>query len=231
MGSKGTLSAKGILYVVATPIGNLQDITLRAIDTLKSVDVIICEDTRVTSTLLKKFEIKKPMIAVNEFNEEQIVYQIIQRLESGNVALVSDAGTPLISDPGFRLVNTARKKGFLVIPIPGASALIAALSASGLPTDKFVFLGFLSKSEAKAEKSLMTVKELETTVLLYESPHRIVQTLEVVKKVYGDIEVTVARELTKVYEEIFSNKISELLTSFETKPPKGEFVLLFSTKP
>jgi len=221
---------KGKLYVVATPIGNLQDITLRGLETLKSANVIVCEDTRVTSKLLKKFEIKKPLIAVNEFNEEQIVYQIIQQLESGDVALVSDAGTPLISDPGFRLVNTARKKGFEIIPIPGPSALIAALSASGLPTDKFVFLGFLSKSEVKAEKSLIAVKELEVTVLLYESPHRIIETLVVIRKIFGDIEVTVARELTKIYEEIFSNKISILLKDFETKPPKGEFVLLFSTK-
>ncbi len=230
MDGKGTLSAKGNLYVVATPIGNLQDITLRAIETLKKVDVIVCEDTRVTSTLLKKYELKKPMIAVNEFNEEQIVYQIIQQLELGNVALVSDAGTPLISDPGFRLVNTARKKGFQVIPIPGPSALVAALSASGLPTDKFVFLGFLSKSEAKAEKSLETVKELQATVLLYESPHRIIQTLVVIQKVFGDIEITVARELTKIYEEIYTKKISDLLVDLETKQPKGEFVLLFSTK-
>ncbi len=221
---------KGILYIVATPIGNLQDITIRAIETLKKVDAIVCEDTRVTSTLLKKFEIKKPMIAVNEFNEEQIVYQLLQQLETGDIALVSDAGTPLISDPGFRLVNTARKKGFQVIPIPGPSALIAALSASGLPTDKFVFLGFLSKSEAKAEKSLKTVQELEATVLLYESPHRIIQTLQIIQNVYGDIEVTIARELTKMYEEIYSKNISDLLKGFETKPPKGEFVLLFSTK-
>jgi len=221
---------KGKLYVVATPIGNLQDITLRGLETLKSANVIICEDTRVTLKLLKKFEIKKPLIAVNEFNEEQIVYQIIQQLESGDVALVSDAGTPLISDPGFRLVNTARKKGFEIIPIPGPSALIAALSASGLPTDKFVFLGFLSKSEVKAEKSLIAVKELEVTVLLYESPHRIIETLVVIRKIFGDIEVTVARELTKIYEEIYSNDVSTLLKDFETKPPKGEFVLLFSTK-
>jgi len=221
---------KGKLYVVATPIGNLQDITLRGLETLKSANVIVCEDTRVTSKLLKKFEIKKPLIAVNEFNEEQIVYQIIQQLESGDVALVSDAGTPLISDPGFRLVNTARKKGFEIIPIPGPSALIAALSASGLPTDKFVFLGFLSKSEVKAEKSLIAVKELEVTVLLYESPHRIIETLVVIRKIFGDIEVTVARELTKIYEEIYSNDVSTLLKDFETKPPKGEFVLLFSTK-
>jgi len=221
---------KGKLYVVATPIGNLQDITLRGLETLKSANVIVCEDTRVTSKLLKKFEIKKPLIAVNEFNEEQIVYQIIQQLESGDVALVSDAGTPLISDPGFRLVNTARKKGFEILPIPGPSALIAALSASGLPTDKFVFLGFLSKSEVKAEKSLIAVKELEVTVLLYESPHRIIETLVVIRKIFGDIEVTVARELTKIYEEIYSNDVSTLLKDFETKPPKGEFVLLFSTK-
>ncbi len=218
------------LYIVATPIGNLQDITLRAIDTLKSVDVIVCEDTRVTSNLLKKFDIKKQMIAVNEFNEEQVVYQILQRLETENVALVSDAGTPLISDPGFSLVNTARLKGIPVIPIPGPSALIAALSASGLPTDKFIFLGFLSKSEAKAQKHLEAVKQLESTIILYESPHRVIQTLEVIQNVFGEIEVTIARELTKIYEEIVTAEVSTHLKNFETKPPKGEFVLLFSTK-
>ena len=220
----------GNLYIVATPIGNLQDITLRALETLKNVDAIVCEDTRVTSILLKKFDIKKPFIAVNEFNEEQVVYQILHRLETQDIALVSDAGTPLISDPGFRLVNTARQKGVTVIPIPGASALIAALSASGLPTDKFIFLGFLSKSGAKAEKSLLLVKDFESTVILYESPHRIIQTLEAIKNVFGDIEITIARELTKIYEEIYSRKISEIAEEYKTKAPKGEFVLLFSTK-
>ena len=218
------------LYIVATPIGNLQDITLRALETLRSVDLIVCEDTRVTSILLKKFDIKKKLIAINEFNEEQVVYEILKRLEMENVALVSDAGTPLISDPGFRLVNLARKNGVSVVPIPGASALIAALSASGLPTDKFVFLGFLSKSSTKAEKSLEIFKNLETTVILYESPHRIIQTLQSIQKVYGPIEVTIGRELTKIYEEIFSKEVGLLINEYIIKAPKGELVVLFSTK-
>lgn len=218
------------LYIVATPIGNLQDITLRAIETLKTVGAIVCEDTRVTSILLKKLEIKKPLIAINEFNEEQVVYQILQKLEAYDIALVSDAGTPLISDPGYRLVTAARKKGAKIIPIPGASALIAALSASGLPTDKFVFLGFLSKSQAKAKKCLHTVSNIEATIVLYESPHRLLQTLTTISNVFGDIEITVARELTKIYEEIYSKKISEIIEDYKKKTTKGEFVLLFSTK-
>ena len=222
---------KGKLYVVATPIGNLQDITLRAIDTLKNVNTIVCEDTRVSSILLTKYEIKKPLIAINEFNEEQMTYQILKILETSDVAVVSDAGTPLISDPGYRLVNAAKAKDIRVIPIPGASALIAALSASSLPTDKFVFLGFLPKSKAKAVKSLKELESLRTTVILYESPHRIVSSLENIIEAYGDIKVTIGRELTKIYEEIVEKKASEFIDLYTAKPPKGEFVVLFSTNP
>lgn len=220
----------GNLYIVATPIGNLQDITLRAIETLKEVDLIVCEDTRITSRLLQKFEIKKPLIAVNEFNEEQVVYEVLKKLETQNIALVSDAGTPLISDPGFRLVNEAKKKGFKIIPIPGASALTAALSASGLPTDKFTFLGFLSKSKTRAILSLETVKVFGSTIILYESPHRITETLQIIKEVFGNIDVTLARELTKIYEEIESETVDSLIEKYLKKQPKGEFVILFSTK-
>lgn len=224
------MSDKGILYVVATPIGNLQDITFRAVDILNNVDLIVCEDTRVTSVLLNKFGINKPMIAVNEFNEEQTLHNVIKRLETVNVALVSDAGTPLISDPGYRLVETARRKGFKVIPIPGATALIAALSASGLPTDKFLFLGFLSKSKTKIKKILAVSSEIGATIVLYESPHRILQTLSIIQEIFGDIEITLARELTKKFEDIISIRISEHLEGFKSKQPKGEFVILFSTK-
>lgn len=224
------MSENGTLYVVATPIGNLQDITYRAVTTLKEVSLIVCEDTRVTGRLLGKYEISNKLIPVNEFNEEQVVYEVIKQLEKVNVALVSDAGTPLISDPGFRVVREARKRGFRVEPIPGPSAVIAALSASGLATDKFFFLGFLSKSETKATVALETVKPLQTTIVLYESPHRIVETLQIIQKVFGDIDITIARELTKIYEEIISNKASELIASYSTQQPKGEIVILFSTK-
>jgi 16S rRNA (cytidine1402-2'-O)-methyltransferase len=217
------------LYIVATPIGNLQDITLRALEILRNVDLIVCEDTRVTSRLLKKYEIKKPLLAINEFNEEQLIYSIINKLQTQNIALVSDAGTPLISDPGFRLVEKARAKGGRVIPIPGPSAFVAALSASGLPTDKFTFLGFLSKSQVKNEKLLHSYKSLRQTIILYESPHRLLKTLETIQNVFGDIEITVARELTKIYEEIFPEQISCLITKYNKSTPKGEFVLLIST--
>ena len=222
----------GNLYIVATPIGNMQDITSRALLTLNEVGAILCEDTRQTKKLLEKYEIKTSrLIPFNEFNEENTFYEALSLLQSIDIALVSDAGTPLISDPGYRLVSEAKKRGVKVIPIPGPSALIAALSASGLPTDKFVFLGFLPKTRSKAIKNLETVKNLDTTVVLYESPHRIRQTLDLIKGIYGDIEITIARELTKMHEEIFSNNVSELIKLYSTKQPKGEFAILFSTKP
>ena len=221
---------KGNLYIVATPIGNLQDITLRAIEALKNVDFIVCEDTRVTLRLLNHYKIKKPLIALNEFNEEQILYEILKKLETKACALVSDAGTPLISDPGYRLVKEAKRKKFQVIPVPGASALIAALSVSGLPTDKFIYLGFLPKSEARAGKLLNKTKLLEQTVILYESPHRIVKTLELIANIFGDIEITIARELTKIYEETRSEKVSTHIEHYKKILPKGEFVVLFSLK-
>jgi len=218
------------LYIVSTPIGNLQDITFRAVETLKSVDFIVCEDTRVSLKLLNHYGIKKPLVAFNEFNEDQILYEILKKLETESCALVSDAGTPLISDPGYRLVKEAKRKGFCVIPIPGPSALIAALSVSGLPTDKFVFLGFLPKSEARAGKLLNKTKLLEQTVILYESPHRIVKTLELIQNIFGDIEITIARELTKIYEEVRSERVSAFIEHFGKTAPKGEFVILFSLK-
>lgn len=221
---------KGNLYIVATPIGNLQDITLRAIDTLKSVDFVVCEDTRVTGKLLTHLKIKKPLISLNEFNEEQETYNVIKKLETCSMAIVSDAGTPLISDPGYRLVLEAKKKGFRVIPIPGPSALIAALSASGLPTDKFTFLGFLPKSAIRTQKILNTVKTVDQTIILYESPHRIVKTIEAIKEVFGDINITIAREITKIYEEIFSEKASNLIYKYTKTTPKGEFVVLINRK-
>lgn len=221
----------GSLFVVATPIGNLNDVTLRAIEVLKTVDTVVCEDTRVTSTLLNKYGIKKPLVVLNEFNEEQQTYNVLKLLENENVALISDAGTPLISDPGFRLIKSARQKGVKVVPIPGASAIIAALSVVGLPTDKFAFLGFLPKSKSKSTQILKPFKTIGITIVLYESPHRIVKTLEAIYEVFGDIQISFARELTKIHEEIVSDTISSLIKLYETSKPKGEFVILFSTKP
>lgn len=221
---------KGNLFIVATPIGNLQDITFRAVDTLKQVDTIVCEDTRVTSVLLNKFDIKKPLVSLNEYNEEQIIYSILAKLANENIALVSDAGTPLISDPGYKLLVQAKKKGYKIIPIPGASAVITALSASSLPTDRFIFLGFLPKTPSKALGLIELAKSFESTIVLYESPHRLLQTLKSVQEIYGDIDVTLARELTKKFEEIKSSKVSDILKEYASKNPKGEFTILFNPK-
>lgn len=220
------------LFVVATPIGNMGDVTLRAIETLKSVSIIICEDTRVTGNLLSKLEIAgKKLIALNEFNEEQIVYQVLKELETENTALVSDAGTPLISDPGYRLVSEARKKDIKVVTIPGASSVIAALSASGLPTDKFVFLGFLPKTQGKTDRLLKEYASLDSkpTIIFFESPHRLLKTLENLQVLFGDIQITIARELTKIHEEIITDTATSLLDKYKNGV-KGEIVILFSLK-
>ncbi len=230
------MDSEGHLYIVATPIGNLQDITLRAIEILKDSDVIVCEDSRVTGKLLHHLGFKKPMMALNEFNEETVAYEIIHLLQQGKkISLVSDSGTPLISDPGFILVRLARKKGIPVTPIPGASAVIAALSASGLPSDSFLFLGFLPKNNSKKKKTLTTISEmtqldLSPTIIFYESPHRIVDTLILLHEICGDREILIARELTKIYESFHSNTISKLITEFSTKQPKGEITVLLSLK-
>jgi 16S rRNA (cytidine1402-2'-O)-methyltransferase len=220
----------GHLYIVATPIGNLQDITFRAVETLRSSDVIVCEDTRVTGKLLHHFEIKRPMRALNEFNEENIMYEILDLLKDGkSVSLVSDAGTPLISDPGYKLVKLAREKEVQVIPIPGASAAIAALSASGLPSDSFIFVGFLPKNKTKLTKIVTRASgSSASTLIAYESPHRIVATLSILQELMGDCEIVVAREVTKMHEEIVKKKISEFLTMYTNQQPKGEITLLFS---
>jgi 16S rRNA (cytidine1402-2'-O)-methyltransferase len=224
------------LYIVATPIGNLQDITLRAIETFKISDTIVCEDTRVTGKLLHHLGIKKPMIALNEFNEQNVAYDVIHLLEQGQkISLVSDGGTPLISDPGFVLVRLARQKGFTVTPIPGASAVIAALSASGLPSDSFLFLGFLPKNATKKRKLLTSYTEsinktFSPTLLFYESPHRIVDTLSLIQIIFGDIEIMIAREITKIYESFQSGQVSELIKEYTAKQPKGEITVLLSMK-
>lgn len=222
----------GTLYIVSTPIGNLKDITLRAIDVLKSVDLIVCEDTRVTGQLLKHLDISKKMIAVNDFNEAQRVHEIILNLKSGNdIALVSDAGTPLVSDPGYKIVRDAIIQKIRVESIPGVSATLAALAVSGMPSDKFMFVGYLSKKDGKRNTQLNELKKVvdvvKTTFILYESPYRVVKTLNDIKSVFGNIDVVICRELTKVHEEIRREKVSESIEYFEKTNPKGEFVVLF----
>ncbi|MGE5042285.1 MAG: 16S rRNA (cytidine(1402)-2'-O)-methyltransferase [Candidatus Levyibacteriota bacterium] len=224
-------------FIVATPIGNLQDITLRAIDILKNVDVVVCEDTRVTGNLLHHLGIQKRMVALNDANEESKSYGILELLSTGqSIALVSDAGTPLISDPGFKLVREAIKKGYTVTPIPGANAITTALCASGLPTDKFLFMGFPPDSLEKKKKWFSNISNLyqmdsndkiRPTIIFFESPHKIVRALEAMEEVFGDIEVVLARELTKIHEEFLRNKVSELQEHFSRVEPRGEFVVSF----
>ena len=225
----------GKLYIVSTPIGNMGDITLRTIEVLKSVDYVLCEDTRVTGRLLNHFEISKKMISLNDFNEESRVTSVIGDLVSGkNIALVSDAGTPLISDPGYKLVRSVIEKDVKVDSIPGPTAAIAALTISGLPPDKFLYLGFLPKKDGKKEEVLKRAKDvtmlIATTVIIYESPFRLLKTLELIKSVFGDISIVVCRELTKLHEEVRREEVSESISHFSKLTPKGEFVILLSDK-
>jgi 16S rRNA (cytidine1402-2'-O)-methyltransferase len=216
----------GTLFVVATPIGNLADISNRALEILRQVDVIACEDTRQTIKLLNHFGIQKPLTSYHEFNEEKKTEELSARLAAdANVALVSDAGTPAIADPGYRLVRMCRQRGIPVIAIPGPSAVVAAISASGLPSDEFMFLGFLpSKRSARREK-LIAVANVTCTLVLYEAPHRIDAALEDMQDVLGDREVCIARELTKIHEEFLFGKISEARAHVKAL---GEFVIVVS---
>lgn len=227
----------GNLYIVATPIGNLQDITLRAISVLKSVSYIACEDTRKTGTLLKSLRIEhKPMlISYYEQTEQVRIPNIVNILKNGHdVVLVSDSGTPGISDPGFRLVRECLEQGINVISIPGPSAVVSALVSSGLPTDKFIFLGFLPKKEGNRLRLLRELKSanenLEATVIIYEAPHRLVKTLSSIKDVWENIKITLMRELTKIHEERIVGDVETLVDKYERQTARGEFVILFNTK-
>jgi 16S rRNA (cytidine1402-2'-O)-methyltransferase len=254
----------GTLYIIATPIGNLKDLSIRAIEVLTRVQMIACEDTRVTGFLLRHISshpelvsgsnmMAKPfslaqdgqvqhntgktkpiLLSYYEQNETRRIPQIINTLKNGlDVALVSDAGTPTISDPGFKLVRECVKHGVRVESIPGPSAVISALVVSGLPTDKFLFLGYLPKKEGKRKNLLIELKcfgklkEVHPTIILYESPYRLLKTLSNLNEVFADIDIVIARELTKMHEEIRREKISESIDHFSTVTPKGEFVILF----
>lgn len=225
----------GDLYIVATPIGNLQDITYRAIKTLEEVDYIASEDTRVTGMLLKKLEIprKAEFITYFEHSEARRIPEIIELLKLGkNVALVSDSGTPTVSDPGFKLVRECVKENIKVISIPGPSSVISSLVVSGLPTDKFLFIGFLPERAGKRQKTLENVKKttdvIKTTVILFESPHRLIKLLNELNGIFGDIEIVVCRELTKIFEEVRREKLSKSLEHFQKTKPRGEFIILFN---
>lgn len=220
-----------MLYIVSTPIGNLQDITLRALDVLKSVDVIAAEDTRHTKILLDHYQITTPLTSYFEHNEKKKAEYLLGLLKDGKkIALVTDAGTPGISDPGYRLVSFAKENNIALTVVPGPCALIAALSLSALPTDSFVFLGFLPVKSIGRKKKLEEFKDQNRTIIFYESPHRIQKTLEDIAEVLGDWQVVIAREITKKFEEVRRGKAQDLVSHFEKIPPKGEFVVLLHPK-
>src|SRR4030066_1828634 len=231
MESSSSNSTKGILYIVSTPIGNREDITLRALRILKEVDLIAAEDTRHTSLLLRHFGIQTSLTSFFEGNELKKREFILSKLKKGDqIALVSDAGTPGISDPGFRLIQTAIENQIPIIPIPGPSAVIAALSVSGLPTDAFLFKGFLPHKSKKRRDLLRQLEEVKATLIFYESPHRISETLRDILEILGDREIVLTRELTKVYEEIIRGKVSEILNQIGDRTLKGEITLVISGK-
>jgi 16S rRNA (cytidine1402-2'-O)-methyltransferase len=216
----------GTLYLVATPIGNLEDITYRAVKVLTSVDLIAAEDTRKTKILLDHYHISKPMMSYYSYNEQARAPQLIEKLLSGqSIALVSDAGTPGISDPAFHIVQQALENGISIIPIPGPAAFIAALIASGLPTDRFVFEGFLPLKKGRKTKFEL-LKSENRTIIIYESPHRIIKTLTDIQTVLGNRHVVIARELTKKFEEIVRGAVSSVLTELTKKSPRGEYVVI-----
>lgn len=219
------------LYVVATPIGNINDITIRAIQILKDVEIVACEDTRKTGLLLNRLGIpKKQLLSYYEENEQRRIPEILELLKQGkSIALVSNSGTPTISDPGYKLVRECLNQGIKVEAIPGPSAILTALVSSGLPTDKFLFLGFLPQKQGKRLKLLKNCKLLPVscTLIFYESPYRLIKTLNDMFVISGDLEIVICRELTKIYEEIKRGKINELITYFEKNQPKGEFTVLF----
>lgn len=221
-----------MLSIVATPIGNLEDITMHAIRALKEADFIIAENPLHTSKLLKHFEIpKKELVQFADHNEQRVLPKLLEKLASGHGALVSDAGTPGISDPGFRLVRACVEQGIRVVSIPGASAAIAALAGSGLPTDRFLFVGFLPKTEPKLLQALEQAKQTESTLVIYESPHRISKTVQSIAKTYPVANVVVARELTKLHEEFIRGTATEVYEQLIKKSTvKGEIVLLISFK-
>jgi len=222
-----TNGSKGKLFVVGTPIGNLEDITLRAIRILKEVDLIACEDTRRTQQLLNHYQIHTPTLSYHEHNEMTRAPELVIKLAEGdNIALVSDAGMPVVSDPGFRLVHLAVRHAIPVIPVPGASAFVAALAASGLPVDKFRFLGFLPAKKSARRRTLEEHTTATKTLVFYEAPHRILEMLRDLRDILGDREVVLAREVTKVHEEFWRGTVSVLLERLKGKAIKGEITLL-----
>jgi len=228
MATRGATEYLGVLYVVGTPIGNLEDITLRALRVLREVSLIAAEDTRTTAKLLARYDIHTPMLSFFEHNEPVRQKQILRDLETKDVALVSEAGMPAISDPGYRLVQAAIAAGVPVTVVPGPSAVVAALTVSGLPTDSFVFLGFLPRRRSARQKMLAQVRDELRTVVCFEAPHRLVTALEDILSLCGDRQIVVAGEMTKMFEEVWRGTVSGSLAHYHEKPPRGEFTLVLA---
>lgn len=216
-----------MLYLVATPIGNLEDITLRALRILREVDLIAAEDTRTTGKLLHHFEITTPMVSYHEYSEENRIDFLMEKLQTEKIALVTDAGMPSVSDPGFRLVQSAVALGHPIVPIPGANAALTALIASGLPTDRFLFLGFLPRQTTARQTALRDVQKLPYTLIFYEAPHRLLESLQDLLDLLGDRPICIGRELTKFYEEFWRGSISDALVDFGGRDAiRGEVTLV-----
>lgn len=227
MAASGEESGRGRLFVVATPIGNLGDATPRSIEVLKSVDAIAAEDTRRTRKLLAHFGVSTGLVAYHDHNEARVSLDIVKRIEDGqDIALVSDAGTPLVADPGYRLVSAAAARGIEIVAVPGPSAVVAALSVAGLPPHPFHFAGYLPRKSGQRRTRLASLATLPCTVVYYESPHRIAATLSDMLEVLGDRRAVVARELTKVHEEVLRGTLSELSARAEGRKLKGEMVVV-----
>jgi len=216
----------GTLYVVGTPIGNLEDITLRALRVLREVSLIAAEDTRTARKLLQRYEVDTPVLSYWEHNELARVDRLLGALAAGDVALISEAGMPGVSDPGYRIVRAATEAGYPVVPVPGPSALVAAVAASGLPVERFLFLGFLPR-RAKARRDLLReVRDVPAALVLFEAPHRIVRSLEDMVELLGDRPVTIGRELTKMHEEVWRGSLARAVQEFQERKPRGEFTLV-----
>lgn len=222
-----------MLYIVATPIGHLKDITLRSLDILQTVDAVICEDSRRTGLLLSHYQIKKPFLVLNDYNEARSVENILNLLRAGqNLALVSDAGMPLVSDPGYKLVRACIENNIPVDSLPGPSSVLTALTLSGLPPDKFTFLGYLPEKPGKRQNLLRTLTTtyqlLPTTYIAFVAPHKLLKTLDDMQNVYGNIEIVLAHELTKIHQSVMKKTVTEMLDELKKHPPKGEYILLFN---
>ncbi len=223
--SQKSYDGSASLYLIPTPIGNLDDITVRALKTFEMVDFVLCEDTRETGKLLSKYDIRKRLVSCHEFNEDKIKEYVVEELKKGcNIGLVTDQGTPIISDPGYLVAKEVIAQGFNVISLPGATAFVPALTSSGIQPSPFIFYGFLNAKNSKQKKELERLKNLPYTIIFYEAPHRIKDTLGNMFEVFGDREITISREISKIHEEICRDKISNLIDIVEGM--KGEFVLV-----